>query len=94
MTCSDKVGVTLPEFNAFLIEMGLQIEELLARGDAYRWGTEAVERDTQMALAYYSEAAELGDWEAMSLLADLLEELGREAEAAPWRARLAAEAGQ
>lgn len=40
-----------------------------------------------LAVEYYREAAEMGDWEAMVLLADLLEEVGRGDEATQWRQR-------
>ena len=87
------ITVTLPEFNSFLGELGSEIEALLVKGDSYRWGNEDVEPDLQLALEYYREAAELGDWEAMALVADLLEEMGREDEAAQWRQRRAAAMG-
>ena len=44
-----------------------------------------------MAMEYYRDAAELGDWEAMGLLADMLEEQGRVDEAKNWREHLEAE---
>lgn len=59
-------------------------------GDAYRWGNGEVEPDATMAMEYYREAAELGDLEAMGLLADMLEEQGQEVAAIIWRENLAA----
>ena len=91
MCTSDRVSVTAAELNAFIHALGSQIEYLLAKGDAYRWGNEEVEPDAAMAVEYYREAAEMGDWEAMELLADLLEALGRGDEAAQWRQRRGAE---
>lgn len=85
--------VTLSEFNAFLEETGNEIEALLVKGDAYRWGTEEVEADLQLAIEYYREASEMGDEEAMHLLAAALEEAGSDEEAGYWAVR-AAEAGR
>lgn len=90
MKCSDNTKVTLESFNAFLSSLEEEIHTLLAMGDAYRWGNGEVEPDAAMAMEYYREAAELGDWEAMELLADMLEEQGRVDDAKNWRERLAA----
>ncbi|MBQ2379620.1 MAG: SEL1-like repeat protein [Akkermansia sp.] len=81
--------VTLPEFNSFLEELGSEIEALLVKGDAYRWGNEEVEPDLNLAIEYYREAAEMGDAEAMRLLATTLEEVGQCDEARAWEERLA-----
>lgn len=91
MKCSDNMEVTLESFNAFLSSLEEEIHTLLAMGDAYRWGNEEVEPDATMAMEYYREAAELGDWEAMELLADMLEEQGQEVAAKIWREHLEAE---
>ena len=90
MKCSDYMEVTLESFNAFLSSLEEEIHTLLAMGDAYRWGNGEVEPDAAMAMEYYREAAELGDWEAMELLADMLEEQGQVDDAKNWRERLAA----
>lgn len=90
MKCSDDTKVTLESFNAFLSALEDDIHTLLVMGDAYRWGNGEVEPDAAMAMEYYQEAAELGDWEAMELLADMLEEQGQEVAAKIWRERLAA----
>lgn len=90
MKCSDNMEVTLESFNAFLSSLEEEIHTLLAMGDAYRWGNEEVEPDAAMAMEFYREAAELGDWEAMELLAGMLEEQGREVEAKIWRENLEA----
>ena len=82
-------AVTLLEFNSFLEELENEIEALLVKGDAYRWGNEEVEPDLHLAIEYYREAAEMGDWEAMELLADTLEEVGLCDEARCWEERLA-----
>lgn len=94
MCTSDRVSVTTAELNAFIHALGSQIEYLLAKGDAYRWGNDEVEPDAEMAAEYYREAAEMGDWEAMELLADLLEEMGHGDEAAQWRQRRAVAMGE
>ena len=91
MKFSDNPKVTLESFNAFLSALEDDIHTLLVMGDAYRWGNEEVEPDAAMAMEYYREAAELGDWEAMGLLADMLEEQGRVDEAKNWREHLEAE---
>lgn len=78
----------MEDFRAFLSELEEDIRSLLVKGDAYRWGTSEVTPDPMLAVEYYREAAEMGDEEAMGLLADLLEELGRDDEATPWRQRL------
>lgn len=91
MKCSDNMEVTLESFNAFLSSLEEEIHTLLAMGDAYRWGNGEVEPDATMAMEYYREAAELGDWEAMGLLADMLEEQGRVDDAKNWREHLEAE---
>jgi TPR repeat protein len=91
MKFSDNPKVTLESFNAFLSALEDDIHTLLVMGDAYRWGNEEVEPDATMAMEYYREAAELGDWEAMGLLADMLEEQGRVDEAKNWREHLEAE---
>lgn len=88
MKCSDNMEVTLESFNAFLSSLEEEIHTLLAMGDAYRWGNEEVKPDATMAMEYYREAAELGDWEAMGLLADMLEEAGNSLEAEEWYARI------
>ena len=88
MKCSDNMEVTLESFNAFLSSQEEEIHTLLAMGDAYRWGNGEVEPDATMAMEFYREAAELGDWEAMGLLADMLEEQGRVDEAKNWREHL------
>ena len=67
------------------------IEELLALGDAYRYGSELIKVDFALAESYYRVAAELGDWEGMRLLAAVLEEQGRCAEAVRWLERAAGE---
>lgn len=90
MKCSDNTKVTLESFNAFLSSLEEEIHTLLAMGDAYRWGNGEVEPDAAMAMEYYREAAELGDWEAMELLADMLEEQGQEVAAKIWRVNLEA----
>lgn len=90
MKCSDNMEVTLESFNAFLSSLEEEIRTLLAMGDAYRWGNEEVKPDATMAMEFYREAAELGDWEAMELLADMLEEQGQEVEAKIWRENLEA----
>lgn len=82
--------VTLESFNAFLSSLEEEIHTLLAMGDAYRWGNEEEKPDATMAMEFYREAAELGDWEAMELLADMLEEQGLEVEAKIWRENLVA----
>ena len=91
MKFSDNPKVTLESFNAFLSALEDDIHTLMVMGDAYRWGNAEVEPDAAMAMEYYREAAELGDWEAMGLLADMLEEQGRGEEAKRWRAHLGAE---
>lgn len=91
MKFSDNPKVTLESFNTFLSSLEEEIHTLLAMGDAYRWGNGEVEPDATMAMEYYREAAELGDWEAMELLADMLEEQGRVDEAKNWREHLEAE---
>lgn len=90
MKCSDNTKVTLESFNAFLSSLEEEIHTLLAMGDAYRWGNGEVEPDAAMAMEYYREAAELGDWEAMGLLADMLEEQGQVDDAKIWRENLEA----
>lgn len=90
MKCSDNMEVTLESFNAFLSSLEEEIHTLLAMGDAYRWGNGEVEPDAAMAMEFYREAAELGDWEAMELLADMLEEQGQDVAAKIWRENLAA----
>ncbi|MDO5464823.1 MAG: hypothetical protein Q4F40_07800 [Akkermansia sp.] len=80
----------MKDFRDFLSALEDDIHTLLVMGDAYRWGNEEVEPDATMAMEFYREAAELGDWEAMELLADMLEEQGQEVEAKIWRERLAA----
>ena len=91
MKFSDNPKVTLESFNAFLSALEDDIHTLLVMGDAYRWGNAEVEPDATMAMEYYRDAAELGDWEAMGLLADMLEEQGRVDEAKNWREHLEAE---
>lgn len=91
MKFSDNSRVSLETFNAFLSAMEDDIHTLLVMGDAYRWGNAEVEPDAAIAMEYYREAAELGDWEAMGLLADMLEEQGRVDEAKNWREHLEAE---
>ncbi len=88
---SDNSRVSLETFNAFLSALEDDIHTLLVMGDAYRWGNAEVEPDAAMAMEYYREAAELGDWEAMGLLADMLEEQGQVDEAKNWREHLEAE---
>ena len=88
---SDNSRVSLESFNAFLSALEDDIHTLLVMGDAYRWGNAEVEPDAAMAMEYYREAAELGDWEAMGLLADMLEEQGWVDEAKNWREHLEAE---
>ncbi len=90
MKFSDDPKVTLESFNAFLSALEDDIHTLLAMGDAYRWGNGEVEPDAAMAMEFYREAAELGDWEAMELLADMLEEQGQEVAAKIWRENLEA----
>lgn len=68
-----------------------EIHTLLEMAEGYRWGTVDIEPNSAMAMEYYREAAELGDWEAMGLLADMLEEQGRVDEAKNWREHLEAE---
>ncbi len=80
----------MKDFRDFFSALEDDIHTLLAMGDAYRWGNGEVEPDATMAMEFYREAAELGDWEAMELLADMLEEQGRVDEAKNWRERLAA----
>lgn len=87
METTGRLHISMTEFRAFLTVLESDISTLLAKGDAYRWGNEGVEPDLEMAVEYYREATEMGDWEAMVLLADLLEELGRGDEAAQWRQR-------
>lgn len=91
MKFSDNPKVTLESFNGFLSALEDDIHTLLVMGDAYRWGNGEVEPDATMAMEYYREAAELGDWEAMGLLADMLEEQGQVDEAKSWREHLDAE---
>lgn len=91
METNERLHVEMEDFRAFLSVLESDISNLLAKGDAYRWGNEEVEPDAAMAVEYYREAAEMGDWEAMELLADLLEEMERMDEAAQWR-QLRAEA--
>lgn len=88
MKCSDNMEVTLESFNAFLSSLEEELHTLLAMGDAYRWGNEEVEPDATMAMEFYREAAELGDWEAMELLADMLEEQGNSRESEAWYGRI------
>ena len=64
-------------------------EELLSLGDRYRYGTGEMKPDAALAESYYREAAELGDWEGMRLLAAVLEEQGRSSESAAWLMRAA-----
>jgi len=87
MISDTHIKISLEALSDLVKGLEQEIEELLVKGDAYRWGNEEVEPDLQLAIEYYHEAAELGDWEAMVLLADLLEELGRGDEAAQWRQR-------
>ena len=89
METNERLHVEMEDFRAFLSVLESDISNLLAKGDAYRWGTEEVEPDAAMAVEYFREAAEVGDWEAMELLADLLEEMERMDEAAEWRKRRA-----
>ena len=94
METNERLHVEMEDFRTFLSVLESDISNLLAKGDAYRWGNEEVEPDAAMAVEYYREAAEMGDWEAMALLADLLEEMGREDEAAQWRLRRAVAMGE
>lgn len=88
MEPTDIIHVPMEDFRAFLSELEEDIHSLLVKGDAYRWGTADVSPDPILAAEYYREAAEMGDEEAMGLLADVLEELGQDDEASSWRQRL------
>ena len=68
-----------------------EIEGLLILGEIYHYGNEGTSPDLILAESYYREAAEMGDWEGMRLLAAVLEEQGLHAEALLWLARAASE---
>ena len=85
MESTDRIHIPMNDFQDFLSALEDDIHTLLVMGDAYRWGNAEVEPDATMAMEYYREAAELGDWEAMGLLADMLEEQGQVDEPASWR---------
>lgn len=60
----------------------------------YRYGAPGVAVDFSKAQRWYCEAAEMGDWEGMEALANVLELLGKKGEAERWRKRLACEKSQ
>ena len=91
MESTDSIHIPMNDFRDYLSALEDDIHTLLVMGDAYRWGNEEVEPDATMAMEYYREAAELGDWEAMGLLAGMLEEQGRVDEAKNWREHLEAD---
>lgn len=88
MESTDSIHISMNDFRDFLSALEDDIHTLLVMGDAYRWGNAEVEPDAAMAMEYYREAAELGDWEAMGLLADMLAEAGNSLEAEEWYARI------
>ena len=88
MKTTDVFHVSLPLDESAFSEWEEEIRTLLVMAEAYRWGNGEVEPDAVMAMEYYREAAELGDWEAMGLLADMLEEAGNSLEAEEWYARI------
>ena len=67
------------------------IQEYMTLAEVYRYGNARLAPNKEKSLQYYQIAAEMGDWDAMEQLADLLEELGRGDEAAQWRQRRGAE---
>lgn len=91
MDYNERMQVDVRLLNDVVETLGAITEELLALGDRYRYGTASIKPDVALAESYYREAAELGDWEGMRLLAAVLEEQGRSSEAEAWLMRAASE---
>ena len=78
----------LHELNLLVKKLDDEVSQFLIKGDLYRYGAPGVAVDLTTAEQWYREAAQLGDWEGMEALADVLELRDKYDEANRWRKRL------